>query len=69
MDSVSEKEKEAKQEEKHEDTSSVTELTHDYYCGIYKWRPKSLQVFVTAKFFIPLLCLNTLLQSAFVNGK
>lgn len=63
MDQIEEK------EDGQEDTSSLIGLVHNYYCGICKWRPKSLQVLVTAKFFVPLLCFNTLLQSAYVNGK
>ncbi len=47
--------------------SSVS--NEQYYCGVGKCRPKWLQVFLDARFFTFLLCLNCFIEGALVSGE
>jgi len=40
----------------------------EYYCGLGRCTPKWLQVFVDARFFTFLLCLNCFIEGALVSG-
>ncbi len=48
-------------------SSSIS--SEEYYCGVGKCRPKWLQVFVNARFFTFLLCLNCFIEGALVSGE
>ena len=60
--------------ERHLSTSSKRsslkeELTKEYYCGLGRCRPKWMQIFLDARFFTFLLCLNCFIEGALVSGE
>ena len=45
-----------------------TSKAEEYYCGIWKCRPRWIQVFRKGKFFTFILCLYCCIQGALVSG-
>ncbi len=51
-----------------ETTADGEAIVKEYFCGIWRCRPKWLQIFRSSKFFTFIMCLYSIIEGAIVTG-